>query len=466
VPSSQPWTHGGPPLTRNNSDDQFLTVNELAQRILKEDDFFSPHYRTSSPAVIQNGGHVTSPRAALNRSYPPPTSIEALLAPTSQPYQNSYPAAVTSSPFQSQFAVQKPYIMSQAGDVAANLAIVTGMSANDGPIMSQCVDLYFSHLYSTMPVIHEPSFRKVLNSPTTIAADDKSLVLAVCAITIICVGPPTNLGWEVRRDMALRFLQQFVQVRTTYEYPESSTLPTIVSSYLVHTAYFEMKKFHASWFYLREAIGMALEIGLDDEGKNQLLGPIDQVIRRRTFALLFVSERGAAILRNKPVSMKSLREIPSGIFEEDEPAILTGFQALCQLFGLLDEKFIEYWNTPHSQEPDLQPRASVDIASIQSKLNAFEFEFTGTMDEVQKADIMISRCWLRLVVWQAAMRQGLLSSHAEDPAFTYWFPMDIARSLCDVLSQVSIEAVLVHGMGIVSFTIPTLSVTKLMSHAV
>jgi len=207
-----------------------------------------------------------------------------------------------------------------------------------------------------------------------------------------------------------------------------------------------MKKIHSSWFYLREAVGMALEVGLDQEEKYQSLAHLDVLAYRRTFALLFITERGASILRNKPIMIRKLRELPVGYFENEEPSILTGFQCLCQLFSLLDEKFVEYWNTP--QDTDLQPRASVDIASVQSQLNSLEFEIAG-LDDVQKADVLISQQWLRLVFWQAAVRQGLLSSNAEDPAFTYRFPIDIARSLCGVLTRVPIEAVLVHGIGIV-----------------
>jgi hypothetical protein len=451
IPSSQPWTYGGPPQSRHDSGDQFLSVNELAQRLLRDEDFFNSRSPTSHPVTGQNGSHIPSP-SPLDRNYPPPTSIESLLAPTPTSHAQSFPSSYQPTPnsgsFPPSFTSQPifPHAMSFPDDEYVNLAVSTGMSANDGAIMSKCVDLYFQHLYPIMPVIHEPTFRRLLVTPTSLMPDDKALILALCAVTILHVVPPTNLSWNVRKDLAQRFLQQFLQTRLTYDFTENSSVSTIISSYFVHVTCFEIKKLHSSWFYLREAVGMAYELGLDSDDKYQSMNNIEQVACRRTFALLFLTERGASILRNKPIVISKLRELPAGYFENEEPSILAGFQYLCQLFSLLDEKFIEYWNAP--QESGLQPRASVDIAAVQNQLNGLELEIEG-LDDVQKADVLITHQWLRLVFWQAAMRQGLLSSNADDAAFTYRFPIDIARSLCSVLSRVPIEAVLVHGIGIV-----------------
>lgn len=452
IPSSQPWTHGGPPHNPQSGGDQFLTVNELAQRILRDENFFfNPTLPTSSPGDLHNGNHLPSP-PALNR-YPPPTSIESLLTPTttttSQPFPAPYHRRTNSGRIPPSFASQVsfgPLPMAFPEDNTLNLAVALGMSTNDGPIVSKCIDLYFQHLYPIMPVIHETAFRRLLITPASLRPDEKCVTLALCAATIIQVSPGLSLEWEVRKELAQRILQQFFQTRLSYDYAEASSLYTIISSFFLHSIYFEMKKFPSAWFYLREAVGMAVDAGLDDEEKYLSLNHQDLVAHRRTFALLFITERASSILRNKPIMISKLRELPVGYFENEEPSILIGFQCLCQLFRLLDEKFVEYWNSP--QDSGLQPRASGDIAAVQAQLTSLEFEMAG-LDDVQKADVLITQQWMRLVFWQAAMRQGLLSSTADDQAFTYRFPIDIARSLCDVLSRVPIEAVLVHGIGIV-----------------
>jgi hypothetical protein len=70
------------------------------------------------------------------------------------------------------------------------------------------------------------------------------------------------------------------------------------------------------------------------------------------------------------------------------------------------------------------------------------------LTDIQKADILVTQQWLRLIVWQSSMRQGLLSSHAEDESMTFRYPLKIAHSLLDVISSLPTTSIEVHGMGI------------------
>ena len=88
------------------------------------------------------------------------------------------------------------------------------------------------------------------------------------------------------------------------------------------------------------------------------------------------------------------------------------------------------------------------ILAAQQTLANMAFE-TQDFTDVQKADILITQQWLRLVFWQAAMRQGLLSSKEAEEVLRYDFPCKIARSLCKVLAEIDREAIFIHGMAIV-----------------
>ena len=131
-------------------------------------------------------------------------------------------------------------------------------------------------------------------------------------------------------------------------------------------------------------------------------------------------------------------------FDDEDPCILTGFQCLCQLFSLLDETFIEVWRSSES----LTARPSIEqIAAIQTNLSSISFD-SANLPDIQRADVQITQQWLRLVLWQASMRQGIISSKSENPAFTYTYPIVIAKSLCEQMSNMSVNAVAVHGLGI------------------
>lgn len=67
---------------------------------------------------------------------------------------------------------------------------------------------------------------------------------------------------------------------------------------------------------------------------------------------------------------------------------------------------------------------------------------------IQKADLLITQQWLRLIVWQSSFRQSLLSWTAPHESMHFGFPLAIARSTANVLQSLPSTAVEVHGMGI------------------
>jgi hypothetical protein len=72
----------------------------------------------------------------------------------------------------------------------------------------------------------------------------------------------------------------------------------------------------------------------------------------------------------------------------------------------------------------------------------------GKLTSIQKADILVTQQWLRLIIWQSSMRQGLLSSSNEEESMTFAYPLKIAHSLLNVISSLPTTSIEVHGMGI------------------
>ena len=195
---------------------------------------------------------------------------------------------------------------------------------------------------------------------------------------------------------------------------------------------------------------MALEQNIHLESSYSELSRMQSICYQRTFAVLFVTERGYAILRDKPASITRLEALPKDHFEDEDPSIIAGFQCLCRLFALLDDKFVELWRMSTPDEDDAMIQFE-NIATIQQSLNTMSFS-DMLLTDIQKADVLITHQWLRLIFWQAAMRYGLISSSAQDYAFRYDYPIAVAQALCQVMHQLPLDAILVHGLGIVSLT--------------
>lgn len=274
--------------------------------------------------------------------------------------------------------------------------------------------------------------------------EEKVLILSLCSVTVCQDSPDHDMPLETKLSLSKHLLECAIQMRKNYDWIEHSTVSAIQASYFIAVALFELKKPRSHHFYLREAIGMAYDQGLHLESAYVGMSEIQAICARRTFAILFITERGLAILRNKPASILKLPMVPSEYFDEQDRVVMAGFTALSSLFSVLDEKFVDLWR---SVGEGTATAPVENIAGIQHSLN--EISFDGlTLTGVQKADVYITHHWLRLIFWQASMRQGLVSYDATDPIFYYNYPITIAKDLCNAMGQLTQDAIMVHGLGI------------------
>ena len=128
--------------------------------------------------------------------------------------------------------------------------------------------------------------------------------------------------------------------------------------------------------------------------------------------------------------------------------LLAGLMALYGLFSLLDFKFVKLWNEPSYTA--FGSSSYNDLSMLQSHLRDLQIVQPG-LSEVQRADVLITQQWLRLTFWQAALRLGFISTAAEDSAFTYNYPIDIAMALCQVVKSLPPVAIQVRTLLLLSY---------------
>lgn len=194
-----------------------------------------------------------------------------------------------------------------------------------------------------------------------------------------------------------------------------------------------------------------------------------------------VGNRSFAILRNKPITFKKTPSLPTTRHTYESPDIHTGFLQLVSSYTPLDESFVSAWNDGSdprvsattylalqnllAQPPsflqrsrattpsdDTAPPFSATVTAAPSPAGSNEEADEEIVQSeptaIQKADLLITQQWLRLIVWQASFRQSLLSWTAPHEGMHFAFPLAIARSTASVLQSIPSSAVEVHGMGI------------------
>lgn len=164
---------------------------------------------------------------------------------------------------------------------------------------ANCAAIFFQNLYPIMPIFdrasfHEAYIRRCHSEPQVYA-----LVTAMCALTLIqlCAvsdggagggggaEPPeststsNNSPWESSaaaarlgisseyelERLSKTLLSEALRARRFFEYIAAPSLDTVITSFFLFCCYGNLESNAHAWYYLRESIGFAQGIGLDEE---------------------------------------------------------------------------------------------------------------------------------------------------------------------------------------------------------
>jgi len=313
-------------------------------------------------------------------------------------------------------------------------------------ITERSIDLFFSHLYPIYPILDERAIRTSLSNTSELDSASNCMLLSMCAMTLVHVDKWPSMSTEQRAVRARKCIRQCQEIKMNTNFIENATFEDILCSLFIAVTYFELKCRKASWFFVREAITLAHATGLHLASRDASLSATERIQKQRAYAILFITERGAAVLDSFPVTILSPPSLSCDIFLDEDPSVSRGLSGLHSLFSLLNFDFVQLWNELAFLTGG--ERGFPELSRLQVHLRQ-DLGIQGLSD-IQRADVLITQQWLRLVFWQAALRLGLISSSAADSAFTYHYPVEIASSLCEIVKSLPPVAIQVHGLGIVS----------------
>ena len=69
------------------------------------------------------------------------------------------------------------------------------------------------------------------------------------------------------------------------------------------------------------------------------------------------------------------------------------------------------------------------------------------ISDVQKADLCVTRHWMRMILWKLSPKSYLGSSPSADWSMSLYFPLNVAKELVSIVSQLPRSAVEAHGLG-------------------
>lgn len=136
---------------------------------------------------------------------------------------------------------------------------------------------------------------------------------------------------------------------------------------------------------------------------------------------------------------------------DDEAHVLPAFRRLVNLFWLFDQSGVFNLQDMDDmiREPDGTPdplnRNILDLLQRQLREVPLASEFKN---EVQTADIYVTRQWMQAILWRASINRGRRPP-ASEQSTSLSHPIHIAREFLETISRVPSTAVEAHGPAMV-----------------
>jgi hypothetical protein len=312
--------------------------------------------------------------------------------------------------------------------------------------VEQGLHLFCDRMYYIYPIVDTRHLQLLVQDPQQLRRVEARLLWSICALTLMAVDAWPSFDLQSRTKAAREHIRRCLEDLTHSDYAETVAPEHVLTSLFIAVTFFDLKCRNKAWFYIREAISLAQLAGMHVVDQDSKLDPTERIRRQRIYALLYVTERGAFIHDMLPVSIFVSPGLPYERLPDEDPSISSGLDMLFRLFSLLTYDFVR----ARSRLPSAGSTGDEYevFADLQEKLRQ-DMDVTA-VSEIQRADILITQQWLRLMVWQTVLKLGLVSSTATDPSYSYSYPVQIALSLCEVLKTLPSTAIEVHGLGIVS----------------
>ncbi|KAE8449311.1 hypothetical protein EG329_008212 [Mollisiaceae sp. DMI_Dod_QoI] len=316
-------------------------------------------------------------------------------------------------------------------------------------LLKACLEAFFTHKYPIMPILDRENVYAKLPSLKDLP-EQYSLMTALCSVIVLqpeILDPllaSRELDHSQKSWLSCEFLiEETIRARKFCDHIERPTLATVQASFFLFAALFCLGKDNSAWFYIRESMTMLQLLRLHEESTYTDSSDLQySTYCRRTFWLLFITERAYALQRHRPLTSQRTINLPT-VDLGPEASILSGFLDLVSLFQNFDDTFLSLWNLSGTDSST----STQSLVQLQDILK-FAIPNVSKRTDIQQADLLVSRQWLKTMVWQLCVSTGLLSSVSTDESMSFHYPVTIARDVVLVSQLLPPKSFEANGVGI------------------
>lgn len=126
----------------------------------------------------------------------------------------------------------------------------------------------------------------------------EAFVLVEALVAYMCIQPKMDLTMSTLPDssfaltqLGTSLLSDALEVRKSFNYFENPSATSVTTSFFFFGCYFSLEQNNSAWFHLREATTLAMIMGMHNENHYAHGDLTANILKRRLFWLLFVTER-------------------------------------------------------------------------------------------------------------------------------------------------------------------------------
>lgn len=261
---------------------------------------------------------------------------------------------------------------------------------------------------------------------------------------IDCFSPMEKMIKIPDNVASVDFISECLRARNFCDYRSNPTIESVLVSFFLHVYYSSAKLNTSAILYLKEAIAIAELLGLHDD-KNYKDKPREERHRlRNIYYILVVAERFTSLEADFSVLLDA--SVP---YEQSSVGDLS---QIVKVFALPDKSFfMKRFNC------NISVRL---IPGIQDEL--YKIRIGENSSEIQKVNILLSKSWMQLLVWNL-YNERKFSSRLQNDCFSTNYPIKIARDFLETTQTVPFYAFETNGPCV---TTKLLTVAESLSDAI
>lgn len=245
-----------------------------------------------------------SPAIVVTRQFPlGPVPTEQLIQSSPRPTLNTSTSSQQTQHFQAQY----PTALERYNLLAEAVVRSCPSPSTLGPVLMECIDLFFRYIAPLNMSVHEPTVRRILDQvlgtlPSSDPLTDQAFTLLTAVCAKVCCFVPSEL-FPIGASLAEIFLEASRSCFSTYAEAdlENPCAESITVRYLHSNCLHTCARPVLAWHIFGEAVRLAQRMRLHDETSYANLSTVEAESRRHAFWQLYAGDKSLAILRSMPI---------------------------------------------------------------------------------------------------------------------------------------------------------------------